>query len=198
MCMTEYEKLTDYAKRLGLQYRTVWNWSKEGKLETTSINGRLFVKKEEVIKQPDSDRIATYARVSSSENKKNLETQSARLYDYCIAKGYSINKQVQEVGSGINDNRAKLKSLLNDPNWDILVVEHKDRLTRFGFNYLEMLVQAQNRKIEVINKTEDKEEDLIQDFVSIITSFCSRLYGQRRGKRKTEKLIQELSTIKEG
>lgn len=186
----EYEKLSDYAKRLGLQYRTVWNWSKEGKIETTEINGRLFVEKEKTIIK---DKIAiTYARVSSSENKNNLKTQSKRLYDYSTAKGYKIHKQVEEVGSGINDTRTKLQQVFKDTNWTILVVEHKDRLTRFGYNYLQMLAEEQGRTIQIINHTEDKEEDIIQDFVNIITSFCAKIYGQRRGKRKTEAIIQEL------
>ena len=72
-------------------------------------------------------------------------------------------------------------------------MEHKDRLTRFGYNYLEQLLKMQDRRIEVINLAESGKEDLIQDFVSIVTSFCARLYGQRRSKRKTERLIAELS-----
>jgi predicted site-specific integrase-resolvase len=75
----------------------------------------------------------------------------------------------------------------------VIVVEHKDRLTRFGYNYLEQLLKMQDRRIEVINLAENGKEDLVQDFVSIVTSFCARLYGQRRSKRKTERLIAELS-----
>jgi predicted site-specific integrase-resolvase len=87
-----------------------------------------------------------------------------------------------------------LLQLLVDKEIDIILVEHKDRLTRFGFNYIETLLTTQNRKIEVINNIEDNKDDLIQDFVSIITSFCARIYGQRRNKRKTEKLIKELNS----
>ena len=73
------------------------------------------------------------------------------------------------------------------------MVEHKDRLTRFGFNYIETLLKQQGRSIEVINMAADGKEDLLQDFIAIITSFCARLYGQRRSKRKTEKIIAELT-----
>ena len=73
------------------------------------------------------------------------------------------------------------------------MVEHQDRLTRFGFNYIEQLLKMQGRKIEVINLAENGKEDLVQDFVSIVTSFCVRLYGQRRSKRKTERIIAELA-----
>jgi predicted site-specific integrase-resolvase len=83
--------------------------------------------------------------------------------------------------------------LLNDPSVTLIVVEHKDRLTRFGFHYIEQLLKMQNRRIEVINQAENGKEDLVQDFVSIVTSFCARLYGQRRSKRKTERIIAELT-----
>jgi putative resolvase len=85
--------------------------------------------------------------------------------------------------------------LLNDPAVTLIVVEHKDRLTRFGFNYIEQLLKMQSRRIEVINQAENGKEDLVQDFVSIVISFCARLYGQRRSKRKTERIIAELTEI---
>ena len=100
---------------------------------------------------------------------------------------------MKEIGSGVNDTRPKLLKLLTDPSVGVIVVEHKDRLTRFGYNYLEQLLKMQDRRIEVINLAENGKEDLIQDFVSIVTSFCARLYGQRRSKRKTERLIAELT-----
>jgi len=114
------------------------------------------------------------------------------LENYASAKGYKIYKTIKEIGSGLNDKRQKLQQILEDDNWNILIVEHKDRLTRFGFNYLDLLLKKQGKTIEVINESKEEKEDLMDDFVSVITSFCARLYGQRRNKRKTEKLIQEL------
>ena len=101
-------------------------------------------------------------------------------------------KVVKEVGSGVNDGRKKLLALLADPTVTVIVVEHKDRLTRFGFKYIETLLAMQGRSIEVVNVTENPLEDSIADFVSILYSFCARLYGQRRAKRKTEKIVKEL------
>jgi len=138
-------------------------------------------------------RAAIYTRVSAAENKSNLEGQAKRLQDYCAAKGYPVSMVVKEIGSGVNDARPKLLKLLIDPSVTLIVVEHKDRLTRFGFNYIEQLLKMQGRKIEVINLAENGKEDLVQDFVSIVTSFCARLYGQRRSKRKTERIIAELA-----
>lgn len=99
---------------------------------------------------------------------------------------------MQEIGSGLNDNRPKLLKLLNDVNVGYIIVEHKDRLTRFGFNYIKALLESRGGSIIVINEVESNKEDLIQDFVSVITSFCARIYGQRRSKRKTEKLLEGL------
>jgi predicted site-specific integrase-resolvase len=99
---------------------------------------------------------------------------------------------VKDIGSGVNDTRPKLMKLLTDPTIGLIVVEHKDRLTRFGFNYIEQWMGMQGRKIEVINLAENGKEDLIQDFVSMVTSFCTRLYGQRGSKRKTERILLEL------
>lgn len=121
--------------------------------------------------------VCIYCRVSSSENKSNLDSQAERMVAYANARGYKVSKVIKEVGSGLNDNRKKLLELLKDPTADIIIVEHKDRLTRFGFNYLETLLTMQNRKIEVVNQVIDEKEELIADFTSIITSFCARIYG---------------------
>lgn len=99
---------------------------------------------------------------------------------------------MQEIGSGLNDKRPKLLKLLNDITIGYIIVEHKDRLTRFGFNYIKSLLESRGGGVIVINEVESNKEDLIQDFVSVITSFCARIYGQRRSKRKTEKLLEGL------
>ena len=99
---------------------------------------------------------------------------------------------ITEFGSGLNDKRPKLEKLLLDETITKIVVEHKDRLTRFGFNYIEKLLSRSGIELEVVNNVEGEKEDLIRDFVSVITSFSARIYGQRRSKRKTERLIAEL------
>jgi predicted site-specific integrase-resolvase len=92
----------------------------------------------------------------------------------------------------VNDSRLKLVALLKNMSITTIVVEHRDRLTRFGFHYLETLLETQGRKIEVVNMAENDKEDLIADLVAIIYSFTARLYGQRRAKRKTERIVAEL------
>lgn len=144
------------------------------------------------IKEKSEESVVIYCRVSSTENKTNLESQRKRLEEFCCAKGYKVSKVICEFGSGLNDNRPKLNKLLEESNFTKLVVEHKDRLTRFGFNYIKTLLKTKNIEIEVVNLSDDNEENLIEDFVSVITSFCARIYGKRRSKRKTEELIESL------
>ena len=185
-------KLSKYAKMSGVSVRTLWRRINDGSLLVErSSTGRVFVNLEE--EQTSLLNVCIYARVSSSENKDNLERQKERLVSYCNAKGYKVSKIITEIGSGLNDERKKLESILMDKSINLIVVEHKDRLTRFGLNYIQKLLELDNRKIEIINPQTNDEDDLMQDFVSIITSFTARLYGRRRSKRITEKVIKEVS-----
>jgi putative resolvase len=193
-------KLSAYARKIGVSYRTAFRWFHAGKLPGYQMDtGTIIITDAapEAAVAITEQKVAIYTRVSAAENKSNLEGQAKRLTDYCAARGYRVALVVKEIGSGVNDTRPKLMKLLTDPSVTRIVVEHKDRLTRFGFNYLEKLLAMQGRKIEVINLAENRKEDLVQDFVSIVTSFCARLYGQRRSKRKTERIIAELQNGEE-
>ncbi len=180
-------KLSAYARKNDICYRTAWNRFKAGKIKGAFADANGTIHVPEIDERPE--RIVTYARVSSSENKRNLLSQSKRVQDFCSAKGWVVSDVVEECASGLNDSRKKLMSLLNDKSVTKVVVEHKDRLTRFGFNYLKALAHFE---IVVINEVVEDEKDLMQDFVSLVTSFTARLYGKRRTKRATEKLIKEL------
>lgn len=189
-------KLSVWAKRQGISYITAWRMWKTGKLINAYQlpTGTVIVRDEATDKFPD--KVVIYTRVSSSENRNNLDEQAKRLEQYAIAKGYQIYKIIKEVGSGVNDNRKQLTKILMDNNYRILIVEHKDRLTRFGFNYINVLFESIGKKIEVVNEAGNDKDDLMQDFISIITSYCARIYGLRRSKRKTEKIIEALKNEK--
>ena len=198
-------KLSKWAKKQGLCYQTAWNIYKKGLIPNAYQlpTGTIIV---EDIRDNNihMNSAAIYARVSNAENRSNLEGQIERLKLYCNAKGYNITAIVKEIGSGLNDKRPKLEKLLLEDSSKIIVIEHKDRLCRFGLNYIEKLLEKSGRRIEIINNVETDKEDLMQDFVSIITSFTARLYGLRRSKRKTEKIIKtlkeeekEVSSVKE-
>jgi putative resolvase len=191
-------KITKLAKDLNVTRTTIYNWKRSGKIDFIKTDtNRNYVSKETYnnllgIKDKKEEKVVIYCRVSSTENKSNLNTQRDRLISYCNAKGYQVSDIIIEVGSGINDFRPKLIKLFEKNDYTKIVVEHKDRLTRVGFNYIDTFCKLLNKEIEVVNKTVTDEEDLIQDFVSIITSFCLRIYGKRRNKRNAEKLIKQL------
>ncbi len=187
-------KLIDYARLQGISYRTAWRWYKAGKIAGQQMDtGTILVTEPLLVKElPATANVAVYTRVSSSENRSNLDSQAERLVAYCTVRGYQVSKIVKEIGSGVNDNRPKFLALLADPSIGRIVIEHKDRGTRFGFRYIETLLKTYGREIEVVNQAENSTEDLLADLTSIVYSFCARLYGQRRAKRKTEKIVQEL------
>lgn len=188
-----YIKLSEYAKRFGVSYRTAWNRYKAGRFPDAlkDDDGHIYLPLNHFVRDDDV-KVAVYARVSSSDRKDNLEAQAERLVSYCNARGYKVSKVVKEVGSGLNDERKKLEQLLSDMSIKIIVVEHKDRFARFGANYVQKLLKMQGRRLEIVNEVSDDKVDLMEDFISIVTSFCARLYGQRRNRRRTEQLIKEL------
>jgi predicted site-specific integrase-resolvase len=110
-----------------------------------------------------------------------------RLKDYAASRGYHVTKTVSELASGLNDHRPKFNKLLTDPSIGVIVVEHRDRATRFGLNYIEQLMQMQGRRIEVIFPS-DTDNDLLDDFIAVITSMASRIYGRRTSKRRAEQI----------
>ena len=186
-------KLSDYAKQQGVRYETAWRWFQDGKIKGHRVGTHtIMIDEGQEASHRDSQKVAVYARVSSAENKSNLDSQAERLVAYCVAKGYQVSKVVKEIGSGVNDARPKFLALLEDVSISIIVVEHKDRASRFGVRYIDSLLRVQGRALEVVNLAESATEDLLTDLTSIIYSFCSRLYGQRQAKRKTEKIVQEL------
>lgn len=188
-------KLSVWASENGISRQTAYRMWRAGKLNGIQLpTGTILVEKEQNT-ITEKKRAVLYARVSSSQNKKNLESQQERLYQYALARGFTVINRVSEIGSGVNDSRNKLEKILLSSDWDVLIVEHKDRLTRFGFNYIESLLSRTGQTIEVINQAgQENEADLLEDLTSIITSFCARIYGRRRSQRKTERIIAELSS----
>lgn len=199
VCYPVGVKLSQYARQQGISYRTALRWFRAGTIKGYQApTGTIIVTEGEAVPPVRPEKVAIYARVSSPKHRENLERQAARLADYCAACGYLVTQVVKEVASAIHDRRPKLLALLNDTSVTRIVVEHRDRLTRFDFDYLEALLQAQGRTIEVVNLAEDDKEDLIADLVAIVHSFTARLYGQRRAKRTTERIAAELRGEEDG
>lgn len=196
LCYILWMKLSQYAKQQGISYRTALRWFRDGTIQGYQApSGTIIVTERETVQTVQ--KVAIYARVSSSEHREDLEQQAERLRQYCTVRGYQVALIVKEIASGVNDSRPKLLSLLKDTTITRVVVEHRDRLTRFGFHYIDTLFSVQGRVIEVVNPAQNDTEELLADLTSIIYSFCARLYGQRRAKRTTEKLVQELQAKEE-
>jgi predicted site-specific integrase-resolvase len=158
------------------------------------MGGRMiFVDLEEPKVETGAKRVYVYARVSSSEKREDLANQALLCEQFCAGRGLVVEKTFKEIASGMNDNRNALNKILDNPP-DKLVVLYKDRLTRFGFNYLEKLLAKVGCEIIVVNKNASDQEDLLKDFVAIITSFCCRLYGARRGQAKALKMKENLKS----
>jgi len=132
-----------------------------------------------------------YSRVSSHNKQGDLITQIELCETFCISKGWEITKIFKEIASGMNDSRKQLLKLFSMPPGR-LVVSYKDRLTRFGFNYLETLLTKMGWEIVVIHRDKEEKDDLMQDLVAIITSFCCRLYGLRRGHKKAKEIKEQI------
>jgi len=185
-------KLSTYAKQLGISYSTAWRMWKRGE-----IAGYQLASGTVIVNQPEQEnhiirKVAIYARVSTSENKKNLDTQAEGLVAWCTIQGWPVVQVVKECGSGVNDQRPRFLALLADPSITHIVVEHKDRASRFGVAYIQTLLAVQKRELVVVNSAQTAEEDLMSDLLSIITSFVARLYGRRRAKRKTDQVLAAL------
>lgn len=181
-------RLSQYATKMGVSYRTAFRWWKAGKLDAYQLDTGTIIVREPLASEPPTN-VALYARVSSADQKEDLERQMQRLKDYAAAKGYRVTKAVSELASGLNDSRPKFLKLLTDASLGTIVVEHCDCATRFGLTYIEQLMQMQGRRLEVIFPS-DTDNDLVDDFIAVITSMVSRIYGRRTSKRRAEKIKQ--------
>lgn len=143
------------------------------------------------VPEPSASGVALYARVSSHDQKADLDRQLARLTEFAVAQRLPITELVKDVGSGLNGNRRGLSKLLADPEIGTIIVEHRDRLTRFGFEYLQAALQAQGRKI-IVADDHEVADDVVRDLHEVIVSLCSRLYGQRSAKHRADRAIKVL------
>jgi len=182
-------KLSQYAKRAGISYKTAWRWYKAGTLDAYQTPTGMVVVRDPQIERAGTGRIALYARVSSADQKSDLERQVQRLRAYAAARGYQVAKEVTEIASGLNDSRPKFLKLLADPTIGTIIVEHRDRSTGFGWNYITTLMEAHGRRMEAVFPDETKD-DLLNDSVRIITSMAARMYGRRGSKRRAERIKQ--------
>jgi predicted site-specific integrase-resolvase len=183
-------KLSEWAKSQGINYQTAFLWFKKGQLPVPAYQtaSRTIIV---TPAQSAQGQTAAYVRVSSHDHRSDIERQVARITMWGTENGYAIHQVITEIGSGLNGHRPKLMKLLADPKCTVIIVEHRDRLMRFGSEYVESALAAQGRKLVVIDPSE-LNNDLVEDMIAVLTSFCARLYGKRFAKNKAKKALQSI------
>ena len=147
-------------------------------------NRRYYV----VVPAENDGRCVVYARVSSGDQKEDLDRQVGRVVEWATQRGYRPDEVVKEIGSGLNGNRRWLRRVIADPTVKVIVAEHRERLCRFGFEYLEAALAGRGARIVVMDQDE-VEDDLVRDVTEVMTSLCARLYGRRSAKRRAERAL---------
>ncbi len=182
--------MSEWAEQEGIHYQTAWKWFRDGKLPvpaTRTPSGTILVEVPRVAGQGGA-KVVLYARVSSHDQQPDLDRQVARMPEWATARAMAVREVVVEVGSGMNGRRRKLSRLLADAAATTIVVEHRDRLARFGVEHLEAALSAQGRKIVVVDDGE-VDDDLVRDMTEVLTSFCARLYGRRGARNRAQKAL---------
>jgi putative resolvase len=186
-------KLAEWARSYGVHPNTAYRWFREDKMPVPArrlASGTIVV--EQTPTALADGRSVAYCRVSSHDQRGDLERQAGRVSLWASEQGLSIDEVVTEIGSGLNAKRPKLARLLADEGVVRIVVEHRDRLARFGVEHLAAALSAQRRHILVVDDGE-VDDDLVRDMTEVLTSFCARLYG-RRGARN--RALRALTTAK--
>ncbi|CAB1128726.1 Resolvase YneB [Candidatus Hydrogenisulfobacillus filiaventi] len=168
-------------------YKTAWLWWRKGRLPVPARqlpSGTILA---DMPERPDAGAVLD-ARVSSADQKTDLDRQVARLAAFAAERGIRVAKVVAEVGSGLNGHRKGLLAALRAPEYGTLVVEHRDRLARFGSESIEAALAASGRRLIVLEPDEVRD-DLVQDRIDVLTSFCARLYGRRSARRPAERAL---------
>ena len=205
--MERHYSTREVCEILGIANRTLRRWIKEGKVKAVNIGGRWRIPESEVkrllghpveeITTPRIARIVIYVRVSGANQRKELENQIEALKRYVEQNNWKLLGIVKDVASGLKENRRglwKLVEMAKKHEFDILLVAYRDRLTRFGFRYIEELFKAYGVKVIVAFQESPKDfyQELIEDLIEIVTSFASRIYGKRSHKyRKVVKAVEQ-------
>lgn len=194
--------ISEASKILGASISSLRRWDDAGVLKPIKTAGKhrrylysdllnFINNKGNIINENDESKVViAYARVSSSDQKDDLERQANKLKDYCESKGFNY-RIIKDLGSGLNYNKKGLKQLINlicNKEVDRIVLTYKDRLIRYGYEMILEICKINNVTIDIIEDSPTKtyEQELVEDVLSIITVFSSKLYGSRSSKKKTE------------
>jgi len=190
-----------FAKLIGVTMRTLQRWDESDKLiaHRTATGRRFYTEKQYreymhlPIETTRRQKNVCYSRVSGSNQKKDLQSQTDALERFAIAKGIAVDEWLSDIGSGLNYDRKSFNKLMQAvDNGEIseIIIAHKDRLVRFGFEWFESFCKTHGCTITVINiETLSPEEEVTCDLLTIMHCFSSRLYGLRRYKKEIQKMV---------
>jgi putative resolvase len=182
-------KLAEWARSYGVHPNTAYRWFADG---TMPVPARRLASGTIVVEpQPTGlavGRTVAYCRVASHDERADLERQADRLGRWASEHGLSVDEVVTEVGSGLNAKRPRLSRLLADGEVTTIVVEHRDRLARYGVEHLGAALSAQGRAIVVVDEGDD-DTDLMRDLTEVLSAFCAHLYGRRGARNRALRAI---------
>jgi putative resolvase len=197
VCFSESVKLAEWARANGVHPQTAYRWFREDRMPVPARrleSGTIWV---DAVAARTDGRTVVYARVSSHDQRADLDRQVARLSHWARANGHVVGEVVTEVGSGLNGKRPKLRRILSDPSASVVVVEHRDRLARFGVEHLEAALSAHGRKVIVADSGETAD-DLVCDMIEVLTSMCARLYGRRGARNRAMRAVTAAKQVDAG
>ncbi|MFF4879498.1 MULTISPECIES: IS607 family transposase [unclassified Micromonospora] len=181
-------KLAEWARRNGVHPQTAYRWFREGTMPVPARrlpSGTIMV---DVVSVDTQGQVVVYARVSSVDQRGDLDRQVARVAAWVTGQNMVVSSVVTEVGSALNGRGKKFLGLLRDPSVTTIVVEHRDRFARFGAEYVEAALAAQGRRLLVADPAE-VDDDLVRDVTEILTSLCARLYGRRAAANRASRAV---------
>jgi putative resolvase len=185
-------RLKEWAAQQGIHYQTAWKWFRDGKLPIPALqtpSGTILVQPAADATPSDDGGLGLYARVSSHDQRTDLDRQVCRLSQWAAAASAQVVRVEAEVASGMTGRRPKLRRLLADPAVRTVVVTHRDRLARMNTELVEAALAAHGRRLVVLDDGE-VTDDLIRDMVEVLTSFCARLYGRRSARNRALKAVR--------
>jgi len=183
--------LREWALSQGIHPQTAYRWYRQGKLPVPAKKmGKLILVGDlEATTQASPGRAVVYARVSSADQRSDLDRQVARVVAWATEHGHSVDQVITEVGPALNGHRRKFLALLRDRTVTTILVEHRDRFCRFGAEYVEAALAAQGRRLVVVDPAE-VDDDLVPDATELLTSLCARLYGRRSASNRAKRALE--------
>ena len=203
-------KPNEFAEMIGVSVKTLQRWDKDKKLIAfrSPTNRRYYTHSQYVeymgktIQEKDKRKTIIYTRVSSSGQKDDLNNQVEFLKQFANARGLIVDEVFEDIGSGLNYNRKKWNKLLEDCMLGLIktiIVAHKDRFIRFGYDWFEKFLKSNGVEIIVVNnETLSPQEEMIQDLISIIHVFSCRIYGLRKYKNQLKEDKEIVKSIQNG